>query len=113
MSTKELLMLLWNWDTSFQKHISICHRVPSRNLKKDEGRLIMVKFVRRQLESRLIANKKSLEDCEEKNVVNDDNILLRARLAKALRLRAHTKSVVMLYEKVVIYKADESKIQAI
>ena len=33
-----------------------------------------------------------------------------ARLAKALRLRSEIKSVVMLNEKVVIYKTDESKI---
>ena len=42
--------------------ISICHRVPSSNLKKDEGRPIIVKFVRRQTKSGLMANKKSLKD---------------------------------------------------
>ena len=90
--------------------ISICHRVPSRNVKKDEGRPIIVKFVRRQTKSGLMANKKSLKDCEEKIFINDDITLLRARLAKALRLRADIKSVVMLNEKIVIYKTDESKI---
>ena len=35
--------------------------------------------------------------------VNNDITLLRARLAKALILRADIKSVVMLNEKVVIY----------
>ena len=57
-----------------------------------------------------MANKKSLKDCEEKIFINDDITLLRARLAKALRLRADIKSVVMVNEKVVIYKTDESKI---
>ena len=38
--------------------ISICHRVPSRNLKKDEGRPIIVKFVRRLT--------KKLADVEQK-----------------------------------------------
>ena len=90
--------------------ISICHRVPSRNLKKDEGRPILVKIVRRQLKRGLMANKKSLEDCEEKIFINDDITLLRARLAKAFRLRADIKSVAMLNEKVVIYKTNESKV---
>ena len=42
--------------------INICHRVPSRNLKKDEGRPLIVKFVRRQTKSGPMANKKSLKD---------------------------------------------------
>ena len=42
--------------------------------------------------------------------VNNDITLLRARLAKALVLRADIKAVVMLNEKVVIYETDESKI---
>ena len=60
-------MLLWKWDPKFQKtDISRCHQVPSRNLKQLEGRHIIVKFVRRQTKSGLKANKKPLEDCEEK-----------------------------------------------
>ena len=54
-----------------------------------------------------MANKKSLEGCEEKIFINDDITLLRARFAKALRLRADIKSVVMLNEKVVLHKTDE------
>ena len=90
--------------------ISICHRVPSRNLTKDEGRPIIVKVVPRQTKSGLMANKNSMKDCEEKIFINDDITLLRARLAKAFRLRADIKSVAMLNEKVVTYKIDESKI---
>ena len=90
--------------------ISICHRVPSRNLEKDEGPPIIVNFVRRQTKSGLMTNKKSLKDCEEKIFINDDITLLRARLAKGLKLRADIKSVAMLNEEVVIYKTDESKI---
>ena len=44
--------------------ISICHRVPSRNLEKDYGRPINVKFVRKHTNSGLEANKKLLKDCE-------------------------------------------------
>ena len=90
--------------------ISICHRVSSRNLKKDEGCPINVKFVRRQTKSGLMANKKSLKDCEEKIFISDDISLLRTRLAKVLILRADIKSVAMLNEKIVIPKTDESKI---
>ena len=90
--------------------ISICHRVPSRKLEKDEGPPIIVNVVRRQTKSGLMTNKKSLKDCEEKLFINDDITLLRVRLAEGLRLRADIKSVAMLNEKVVIYKTDESKI---
>ena len=90
--------------------ISICHQVPSRNLKRDEGRPIIVNFVHRQTKSGLMANKKSLKNCEEKIFINHDITLLMARLAKALRLRADIKSGAMLNEKVVIFKTDESKI---
>ena len=69
-----------------------------------------MKFVRRQTKSGLMANKKLLKDCEEKIFINDDITLLRARLAKALRLRADIITVVLLIENVVIYKTDESKI---
>ena len=89
--------------------INICHRVTSRNLEKDEGCPFVVKFVRRQ-KSGLMANKKSLKDCEEIIFINDDITLLRAPLAKALGLRADVKSVAMLNEKVDIYKTDEFKI---
>ena len=57
-----------------------------------------------------MVTKKSLKDYEEKIFINNDITLLRARLAKALRLRAHIESVVMLNEKVVIYKTDECKL---
>ena len=60
--------------------------------------------------SGLMANKKSLEGCEEKNFTNDDITLLEARLTTALRLRTNIKSLAMLNEKVVIYKTVESKI---
>ena len=78
-------------------------------MKKDEGRPIIVKFVRRLTKSELMANQKSLNDCEEKIFINDDITLLRMPLAKALRLRANIKvHVVMLNEKVVNYETDES-----
>ena len=70
----------------------------------------IVKFVRRQTKSGLMANKKPMKDCEEKTFINDDITLLRARIAKALRLRADIITVVLLNEKVVIYKTDESKL---
>ena len=89
-------------------HISVCHRVPSRNLKVDEGRSIIVKLVRRQTKSGLMTNKKSLNGCEEKIFINDDITLLMARLAKASRFRADIKSVAMLKGKVVTYKTDET-----
>ena len=38
--------------------ISICHRVPSKNLINDEGRPIIVKFERRQTKSGPMAHKK-------------------------------------------------------
>ena len=47
-------------------------------VKKDEGRPIIVKFVRRQT-SGLMANKKLLKNCAEKVFINDDITLLRAR----------------------------------
>ena len=81
--------------------ISKCHRVPSRNLRKEEGLPIVVKIVRRQSKSGLMVNEKSLKDCDEKS--------LSTTIAEALRLRADIKSVVMLNEKMVIYKTDESK----
>ena len=79
----------------------------SRNLKKDEGRPI-VKFLRRQTNSGLMANKDSLDGCEEKIINNDDDdiTLLRARVAKALRLRPNIKSVAMVNDKVLSYKTD-------
>ena len=57
-----------------------------------------------------MANKKSLEHCEEKIFINDDITLLRARIVKALGLRADINPVAMLNGKVVIYKTDESEI---
>ena len=51
-----------------------------------------------------MANKKSLKDYEENISINNDNTLLRARLARALTLRADIKSVAILIESVVIYK---------
>ena len=62
---------------------NICHPVPSRNLKKPEVRTINAKFVRRQGTRGLMANKKSLNDWEEKIFNDDDITLLKARLAKA------------------------------
>ena len=88
--------------------INICHRKPNKNLKK-KLRPIIEKLVRRQTKRGLMAYKQLLKDGEEKIFINDDITLLRARLAKALRLRANIKSVVMLYEKVVSYKTAESK----
>ena len=82
----------------------------SRNLKKDEDRPI-VKFLRRQTNSGLMANKDSLDGCEEKIINNDDDItLLRARVAKALRLRPNIKSVAMVNDKVLSFKTYYSKI---
>ena len=53
---------------SSKTDISISHWVFSRNLKKDEGRPIIVKFVRRKPKIGLMANKKTLKDCKEKNL---------------------------------------------
>ena len=61
-----------------ETYISIGHRVLSGNLKKD------VKIVRGQTKTGLMANSKSLKDCEEKNFINHDITLLRARIAQAL-----------------------------
>ena len=60
----------------------------------------------------MMANQKSLKNCEEKIIIKDDITLLKARLAEGLRLRADIKSVVMLNENVVNYKTDESKISS-
>ena len=81
-----------------------------QKLEKNEGGHIIVKFVRRQTKSRLMANKNSLKDYEEKLFTNDIITLLRARLANASRFRVDIKSVVMLNEKVVIYKFDEPEV---
>ena len=43
-----------------------------------------------------MANEKSLEHCEKKIFINDDITLLRARIAKALGLRADINPVAML-----------------
>ena len=56
-----------------------------------------------------MTNEISVKGCEEKIFINDDITLLRARLAKALRLRADNKSAAMLNEKVVIYETVEFK----
>ena len=72
--------------------ISICHRVPSRNVKPGQGRPIIAKFVRRQTKIGLMTNKKKLKDSENKIYINDDLTLLRARLAKALRQRQDVTS---------------------
>ena len=56
-----------------------------------------------------MANTKPLKDCGERIFISDDITWLRTRLAKALGLRADTKSVAMSKEKVVSYKTDESK----
>ena len=42
--------------------------------------------------------------------MNNDITWLRPRLAKALRLRIHIKSMARLNENVAIYKTDEYKI---
>ena len=76
--------------------ISICHRVPSRNVKPGQGRPIIAKFVRRQTKIGLMTNKKKLKDSENKIYINDDLTLLRARLAKNEILILST-----LYAKVV------------
>ena len=44
--------------------ISICHRVPSRNVKPGQGRPIIAKFVRRQTKIGLMTNKKKFKDSE-------------------------------------------------
>ena len=94
-----LLMLLWKWDTKLQKQTSACYRVPRRNLKRMKGVLILWSFLRRQAKSGLMANKISLKEYEEKIYINDDITLLRARLAKALKLRVDIKPVTMLMRK--------------
>ena len=89
--------------------ISICHRVPSRNVKPGQGRPIISKFVRRQTKIGLMTNKKKLKDSENKIYINDDLTLLRARLAKALRQRQDVTAVNMINEKIVGYQQNDTK----
>ena len=89
--------------------ISICHRVPSRNVKPGQGRPIIAKFVRRQTKIGLMTNKKKLKDSENKIYINDDLTLLRARLAKALRQRQDVTSVNMIDDKIVVYQQNDTK----
>ena len=89
--------------------ISICHRVPSRNVKPGQGRPIIAKFVRRRTKIGLMTNKKKLKDSENKIYINDDLTLLRARLAKALRQRQDVTSVNMINEKIVVYQRNDTK----
>ena len=89
--------------------ISICHKVPSRNVKPGQGRPIIAKFVRRQTKIGLMTNKKKLKDSENKIYINDDLTLLRARLAKALRQRQDVTSVNMINEKIVVYQQNDTK----
>ena len=90
--------------------ISICHRVPSKNLKKDEGRPIFVKFVRRQTKGRLMANKKITEKFCRKNLYQRRHHSVQGVISQSGKIASRYQIFGHIIEKVVIYKTDESKI---
>ena len=63
--------------------ISVCHRLPARSGPKP----LIVKFVRRQVKSMVMAGKKTLREQNSNVYINDDLTPLRSHLAKVLRSR--------------------------
>ena len=84
--------------------------MPIRNVKLSQWRLIIAKFARRQTKIGLIPNKAKLKECENRIYGNEDLILFRTRLAKALRQREDVTSVILIDEKTVVSQANDSKI---
>ena len=90
--------------------ISVCHRVPRRNV----SRSIIAKFVRRVVKFSVLTATKKLRDAGSNVYINDDVTLLRPNIANALVEQSDISRVSMVNEKILInYNSQDTHVFAI